>query len=838
MDDTALLITTFLRDELLFRCISSVRKYYPDIAIYVGDNGNHTAEKQEFIDSVNNCTYLKLPFDCGVGGTRNEAIKEIPAKYKYLVIVEDDILFINATKLESWRKILDRESDVGLVGGLLKTTLTTEQHYEATTRIESKTHHIEKIENPEWKRVAGIDYYLCDLILNVFMVRMSVFDTVKWDEQFKTAFEHSDFFLRLKYRADPITHEPVFKDDKPVLRKKPIKVAYTPDVWMYHKHDCQTPQYLQYRRRPKGYQLFGLKWKIQFLRSSYSPSNPTFLKAMGLPHDERDTVLDKAVRILERHGCKWWLACGSCLGAVRDLDFIPHDLDIDIGLPAEHLDLWSTFIDEFKATGFKLYMEWTHKSKKAELSFTRDGIKLDLFFFYKVGDKYWQGVFGPDDEDKWTKPLTFYPYVHDARLFDNPKEIFFRGQRCFVPNPAEEYLFAQYGASWRKPHPTYRYWKDSPSIDRHFFRRHKVVFVGGTWDAIYAGQPNILEEARQKGTEVIVGVLTDEAAGQPIAPFEDRKRLIESLKIVDTVITQTDIDPTGDLKKLKLKPHYFLKEDITRPTHLEPRPKKRVGKKTGLEIAIAIKTFCREGNFFRVIKAIKQNFPYPYRLYIADDGEMSFEKETLYQSLESKGHVIIKLPFNGGLSVGRNAILKQVKEDCVLVMDDDIQITDGKAITNMKTILDSDGSIGLVAGMLKNEGSKTWFGNDNYSRGIRFTFANGVLTREPTATPIEEVDDIRYRRADQVVNFFLARREIFDEIKWDNRIKIEYEHMDFFLELGKTNWDVVVCFDAVATHLRIDLTDPTWRDYQAYRNTRPFQYFYTKHNIKRIVNRY
>ena len=241
MRDTAVLVTTFLRDELLFRCIESIRKYYSDISIFVGDNGTPDPDKTKFCSEYK-CEILELPFDLGVAGTRNEALKLIPQKYKYIVIVEDDIVFTEHTDLHVWRKILEAEKKIGIVGGLLKLTSTEDQHYEANTWIEGNTHYIEKITNPMWKASGDIKYFLCDLILNVFMMRKEVWDEVKWDPQFKTAFEHSDFFLRLKYKTDEIGN-PVFKKGKPILKKNAIKVAYTPDVWMFHKKDIRNSEY-------------------------------------------------------------------------------------------------------------------------------------------------------------------------------------------------------------------------------------------------------------------------------------------------------------------------------------------------------------------------------------------------------------------------------------------------------------------------------------------------------------------------------------------------------------------------------------------------------------------
>ncbi|GAH33881.1 unnamed protein product, partial [marine sediment metagenome] len=377
MKDTAVLITTFLRDDLLFRCIESIRRYYPDIPVFVGDNGKPDPGKTKFC-SENKCEILELAFDLGVAGTRNEALKLIPQEYKYIVVVEDDIVFTEHTNLSMWRKILEAERKIGIVGGLLKLSPIEDQHYEANMRIDGNTHYIEKLTNPKWNAVGDIKYFLCDLILNVFMMRKEVWDEVKWDPQFKTAFEHSDFFLRLKYKADKVGN-PVFKNKKAVLKKNRFRIAYTPDTWMFHKKDVHNSEYRKYRARAVGYQQFKEKWKVGSSVSSFNKVSPV-RREMFL--DIKDENLGLAMHILEKHSCKWWLEAGTCLGAVRQRAFITYDPDIDIGLPEAHLKLWDVFIKEFKSAGFELYKEWEHDGKRMELSFKRKGIKLDLFFFF------------------------------------------------------------------------------------------------------------------------------------------------------------------------------------------------------------------------------------------------------------------------------------------------------------------------------------------------------------------------------------------------------------------------------------------------------------------------
>jgi len=459
LEDTAILVTTFLRDKCLFRCIESIRKYYPEIVVFIGDNGDSDKEKSKFCRQQQ-CKLFQLPFDLGVSGVRNESIKLIPKKYKNIVICEDDIIFTEGTKLEGWKEILDKKEAVGIVGGLLKADEVKEQHYEANTRIENDTHYIEKIEYPEWKKLGKMRYFLCDLILNVFMMRRAVWDECQWDNQFKTAFEHSDFFLRIK-------------------RDTPWKVAYTPDVWMYHKKDMIIKTgYAKYRGRPAGWSLFGKKWNVKYSVSSYNRTNPVAFDSMLPNYNTMDENLELAINILNGHKCKWWLEAGTCLGAIRDNNFISWDPDIDIGLDGRDVIHCKTFIREFQEAGFSLYKEWEHKGKKTELSFKRKGVKLDLFFFYRKDNSYWHGVFGPDEKGRWGKNMIFIPVVFSEHLFSNLKEIFFRGKRCFVPYPAEQYLVERYGRDWKKPDKDYKYWKDCKALIRYFLKKTKQSSSG------------------------------------------------------------------------------------------------------------------------------------------------------------------------------------------------------------------------------------------------------------------------------------------------------------------------------------------------------------------------
>ena len=93
-------------------------------------------------------------------------------------------------------------------------------------------------------------------------------------------------------------------------------------------------------------------------------------------------------------------------------------------------------------------------------------------------------------------------------------------------------------------------------------KERKIVYVGMVGDFLHHGQINIIEEARKLG-EVTIGLLTDEAAAsykrKPIFTFEQRKKIIENIKGVTSVIPQNSLNYIPNLKKIK--PNYVVHGD-------------------------------------------------------------------------------------------------------------------------------------------------------------------------------------------------------------------------------------------------------------------------------------
>lgn len=80
------------------------------------------------------------------------------------------------------------------------------------------------------------------------------------------------------------------------------------------------------------------------------------------------------------------------------------------------------------------------------------------------------------------------------------------------------------------------------------------VFTSGSFDLFHVGHLNILEKSAALGDELIVGVSTDELIQHykgmpPIIPFEQRARIVSSMKCVTKVVKQVKLTEIAQLQR-------------------------------------------------------------------------------------------------------------------------------------------------------------------------------------------------------------------------------------------------------------------------------------------------
>jgi D-beta-D-heptose 7-phosphate kinase/D-beta-D-heptose 1-phosphate adenosyltransferase len=91
----------------------------------------------------------------------------------------------------------------------------------------------------------------------------------------------------------------------------------------------------------------------------------------------------------------------------------------------------------------------------------------------------------------------------------------------------------------------------------------RIVFTNGCFDILHQGHVLYLEEARQKGDCLIVGVNSDSSIkgikgeGRPIVPQEGRMTVLAGLEAVDYVVSFDEPDPSAVISYLR--PHILVK---------------------------------------------------------------------------------------------------------------------------------------------------------------------------------------------------------------------------------------------------------------------------------------
>ena len=123
---------------------------------------------------------------------------------------------------------------------------------------------------------------------------------------------------------------------------------------------------------------------------------------------EQLTVLDELKRVCIKHNLRFYLAYGSCLGALRHKGFIPWDDDIDVLMPVQDYDKLMNLSDEFDEKfflqnyrtdpGFKAAIARVRKRgtaciEKQDIGLDcHQGIFIDIYPQYQYPDDFFDRI--------------------------------------------------------------------------------------------------------------------------------------------------------------------------------------------------------------------------------------------------------------------------------------------------------------------------------------------------------------------------------------------------------------------------------------------------------------
>jgi len=178
-----------------------------------------------------------------------------------------------------------------------------------------------------------------------------------------------------------------------------------------------------------------------------------------------------------------------------------------------------------------------------------------------------------------------------------------------------------------------------------------------------------------------------------------------------------------------------------------------------MKLTAIIKTFERRYALKRLLDSIKQFYPNMHIIVVDDSKQPKYINSVEY----------IQMPYDSGVSAGRQKALEAVKTPYVLLLDDDfIFYSETKLEDAMNTIMRYP-QIDIMGGEVINLPS---FKSADYS--IAKLHRNNKKSILPNGTLIGDLPVY-----DKVPNFYIARTERLKLVGWDPKIK-RLDHADFF----------------------------------------------------------
>lgn len=229
-----------------------------------------------------------------------------------------------------------------------------------------------------------------------------------------------------------------------------------------------------------------------------------------------------------------------------------------------------------------------------------------------------------------------------------------------------------------------------------------------------------------------------------------------------------------------------------RDTRLEAAPTAADRADAARRVTFAIKTFQRPDVARRLVRSLRPQFS--GRIVIADDSREPMAPGDPMVT-------VLPLPFNSGVSVGRNAALDAVETEFAFVADDDIVFSAALGLTQAIAYLDATPEVDVV-GIMRVELPR-WYAIDH---GPDALFPG----HQPPLRPWGDlVNGLPVRQ--MIEQVYLARTESLQRVRWNEQLRM-VDHRDFFSRAAGrllTVWD--------SSHWAYHARTPFDAGYTAYR---------------------
>lgn len=199
MKRIAFIITTFIRDKLLYKSLQSlVDNWLDNFEIVIIDQGTKPTDELKVLPIIGeHIHYFQVPFNSGLSYCRNygvEIAKDL--KCDYVFIGSDSFLFNESIKKLN-KLVINDLFEYDIIGvQLIPSTCGWEAKLNLIEGQSFELDFIDLYANPD-KWIDEFKFRNCDIMRNCFIARTSKLLECQWDKNLKLG-EHEDFFWRQK----------------------------------------------------------------------------------------------------------------------------------------------------------------------------------------------------------------------------------------------------------------------------------------------------------------------------------------------------------------------------------------------------------------------------------------------------------------------------------------------------------------------------------------------------------------------------------------------------------------------------------------------------------------
>lgn len=189
----AILLTTFLRDELLKGTVDNIVKYMPDNSfLYIGDQGHQTNDKDKYFKALlehsGRVFYYTLPYDCGLSYSRNYLVEKASVTgMDFCLITADSIRFKSKPDLMPIIGGMEKKEHA-LVGFELENRVPWEWNLDL---IPGKHFWLSKINPHDIIEYEGFIIKPVEICKNFFLAKTEALLKVKWDNNLKLCIQEN-----------------------------------------------------------------------------------------------------------------------------------------------------------------------------------------------------------------------------------------------------------------------------------------------------------------------------------------------------------------------------------------------------------------------------------------------------------------------------------------------------------------------------------------------------------------------------------------------------------------------------------------------------------------------